>query len=100
VDARGTNVELAKMATVAVRWNNFVMRRILIPAASSHSPTLGADERRWRVDKTKTTIGGVVLAAIVALILVALLTSVIKTIIEVVIVVGAVYLIARVMKKK
>jgi predicted tellurium resistance membrane protein TerC len=52
------------------------------------------------VDKTKATIGGVVIAAIVALILVALLTSVIKTIIEIVIVVGAVYLIARVMKKK
>ena len=58
-------------------------------------------ERRWRVDKTKATIGWVILAAIVALILVTLLTSVIKTIIEVVIVVGAVYLIARlVMKKK
>ncbi len=53
------------------------------------------------MDKTKATIGGVVLAAIVALILVTLLTSVIKTIIEIVIVVGAIYLIARlVMKKK
>lgn len=62
---------------------------------------------RWRqtregakVDKTKATIGGIVLAAIVALILVTLLTSVIKTIIEIVIVVGAIYLIARLLMKK
>lgn len=52
------------------------------------------------MDKTKATIGGVILVAIVALILVTLLTSVIKIIIEIAIVVGAVYLIARVLMKK
>ncbi len=53
-----------------------------------------------RVENIKVRIGVIVLAAIVALILVTLLTSVIKTVIEVAIVVGAVYLIARLMMKK
>jgi hypothetical protein len=77
------------------------MDRILILESSSSASTLrGQDETRWRVDKTKGTIVGVIIVAIVALVLVTLLTSVIRTIIEVAIVVGAVYLIARVMKKK
>jgi hypothetical protein len=58
------------------------------------------DEMGCRVDKTKATIVGVILAAVVALILVTLLTTVIRTIIEIVIVVGAVYLIARVVMRK
>jgi hypothetical protein len=77
------------------------MRRILIPAGVDLPSTL-VPGTRWGgvVDKTKATIVGVILAAIVALILVTLLTSVIRTIIEIAIVVGAVYLIARVMMQK
>ena len=55
---------------------------------------------RWNVEKTKVTIVGVIVAAIVLLILVSLLTSIIKTVIEIVIVLGAVYLVARVLMKK
>jgi len=60
----------------------------------------GGLRERWSVEKTKVTIIGVVIAAIVLLILVTLLTSIIKTVIEIAIVVGAVYLIARVMMRK
>jgi len=57
-------------------------------------------KKRWSVDRTKSTIVGVIIAAIVLLVLVTFLTSIIKTVIEIAIVVGAVYLIARVMMKK
>jgi type IV secretory pathway VirB3-like protein len=52
------------------------------------------------VDKTKWTIVGVAIVALAALILVTVLASVIRTIIDLAIVVGAVYLIARVVMKK
>lgn len=52
------------------------------------------------MDRTKATIVGVIMAAVVALILVTLLASVIRTIIELAIVVGAIYLIARVLMRK
>jgi hypothetical protein len=52
------------------------------------------------VDKTKWTVVAIAIAAVVALILVVIFASVIRIIIDLAIVVGAIYLIARVMVKR
>ena len=57
-------------------------------------------KRGGGVQNTKATILGIIVAAIVALLLLAFLTSLLKTILEAAIVVGAIYLIIRVLMKK
>ena len=52
------------------------------------------------MDKTKWTVVAIAVAAIAAVILVAIFASVIRIIIDLAIVVGAIYLIARVMVKR
>jgi len=101
IDAKGTTVTPATNATTNARATNLLMARSLIPLFSHPTRTLeGTRSTRRIVDRTKGTIVGVIMAAVVALILVTLLTSVIRTIIELAIVVGAIYLIARVLMRK
>jgi hypothetical protein len=75
-------------------------RSLILKGTLSASTLGGVVEERWSVDKAKSTIVGVIIGAIILLVVVSLLTSVIKTVIEIAIVVGAVYLIARVVMKK